>query len=142
LVFQSYDALLDQYDEGRKSADIDKIFADLKTFLPGFIEQVMSKQSKQKQPVKPSGHYPIEKQKEISIELMKLIGFDFDKGRLDVSAHPFSGGTPDDVRITTRYNEKDYTDSLMSVFHETGHAMYSFGQPLRYRNQPVGNRLA
>ncbi len=141
LGVSKYDALLDQYDEGRRSADIDKVFAGLKTFLPGFIEQVMAKQSKQKQPVKPSGHYPIEKQKEISIELMKLIGFDFDKGRLDVSAHPFSGGTPDDVRITTRYNEKDYTDSLMSVFHETGHAMYSFGQPLRYRNQPVGNSL-
>ncbi len=141
LGLSRYDALLDQYDEGRRSADIDKIFADLKTFLPSFIEQVMAKQSKQKQPVKPSGHYPIEKQKEISIELMKIIGFDFDKGRLDVSSHPFSGGTPDDVRITTRYNEKDYTDSLMSVFHETGHAMYSFGQPLKYRGQPVGNSL-
>ena len=141
LGLSRYDALLDQYDEGRRSADIDKIFADLKIFLPGFIEQVMSKQAKQKQPVKPSGHYPIEKQKEISIELMKIIGFDFDKGRLDVSSHPFSGGTPDDVRITTRYNEADYTDSLMSIFHETGHAMYSFGQPLKYRSQPVGNSL-
>jgi carboxypeptidase Taq len=141
LGVSRYNALLDQYDEGRKSEDIDKIFADLKTFLPDFIDNVMSKQSKQKPAVTPSGHYPVETQKQISIELMKIIGFDFEKGRLDVSSHPFSGGTPDDVRITTRYNEKDYTDSLMSVFHETGHALYSAGQPLRYRDQPVGNSL-
>jgi carboxypeptidase Taq len=141
LGLSRYDALLDQYDEGRRSADIDKIFADLKIFLPGFIEQVRTKQSKQKQPIKPSGHYPVETQRQISLELMKLIGFNFDKGRLDVSAHPFSGGTPDDVRITTRYNEADYTDSLMSIFHETGHAMYTFGQPEKYRSQPVGNSL-
>ena len=141
LGLSRYDALLDQYDEGRRSAEIDKIFADLRNFLPGFTEKVMSRQSKQKAPIKPSGTYPIEAQKEIAVELMRIIGFDFDKGRLDVSAHPFSGGTPDDVRITTRYNEKDYTDSLMSVFHETGHAMYSFGQPLKYRGQPVGNAL-
>ncbi len=141
LGLSRYDALLDQYDSGRRSADIDVIFTGLKQFLPGFIEQVMSAQSKQKAPVMPSGHYPIETQREISVELMKVIGFDFDKGRLDVSAHPFSGGTADDVRITTRYNEADYTDSLMAIFHETGHAMYSFGQPLKYRNQPVGNAL-
>tara|TARA_B100000405_G_scaffold293490_1_gene245807 strand:- start:117 stop:959 length:843 start_codon:yes stop_codon:yes gene_type:complete len=72
---------------------------------------------------------------------MKAIGFDFDFGRLDVSRHPFCGGSPDDVRITTRYDEDDFTSSLMGVLHETGHAMYERGLPEAWRRQPVGNAL-
>ncbi len=136
-----YEALIDQYDEGRRTKEIDKTFADLKKFLPDFTDKVIAKQAKKKAPVRPKGHFPIEKQKIIEEEIMKLLGFDFSRGRLDVSAHPFSGGTSDDVRITTRYSDKDYTRSLMSVFHETGHALYSFGQPKKYANQPVGNAL-
>jgi len=141
LKLSLYDALLDQYDEGRRSADIDNIFAGLKNFLPGFIEQVKSKQSKLPQAKKPIGPFPVEKQKAIALKMMERMGFDFNKGRLDVSAHPFSGGTSDDVRITTRYNESDYTKALMGVFHETGHALYSAGVPAKYRGQPVGNCL-
>ncbi len=69
---------------------------------------------------------------------MEAIGFDFDHGRLDVSLHPFSGGTPDDVRITTRYEEEDFRRALMGVLHETGHAMYERGLPVAWRRQPVG----
>ncbi len=69
---------------------------------------------------------------------MEAIGFDFDHGRLDVSLHPFSGGTPDDVRITTRYEEEDFSRALMGVLHETGHAMYERGLPASWRRQPVG----
>jgi carboxypeptidase Taq len=69
---------------------------------------------------------------------MARIGFDFAHGRLDVSAHPFCGGTPDDVRITTRYNEDDFGKALMAVLHETGHALYQRGLPAQWRRQPVG----
>jgi carboxypeptidase Taq len=69
---------------------------------------------------------------------MERIGFDFTHGRLDVSAHPFCGGTPDDVRITTRYDECDFARSLMGVLHETGHALYQRGLPAEWRLQPVG----
>jgi carboxypeptidase Taq len=69
---------------------------------------------------------------------MAAVGFDFEHGRLDVSAHPFCGGVPDDVRITTRYNEDDFTIALMGVLHETGHAMYERGLPKDWRLQPVG----
>jgi carboxypeptidase Taq len=72
------------------------------------------------------------------IELMRQVGFDFDRGRLDVSLHPFCGGTPDDIRITTRYDENDFAASLMGVLHETGHALYEAGLPERWRHQPVG----
>ena len=60
-------------------------------------------------------------------------------GRLDVSAHPFTGGTADDVRITTRYDEDDFARALMGVLHETGHALYEAGLPRDWRRQPVGN---
>ena len=71
--------------------------------------------------------------------MAKTLGFDFHHGRLDVSAHPFSGGTADDVRITTRYDEADFARALMGVLHETGHALYEAGLPRDWRRQPVGN---
>jgi len=69
---------------------------------------------------------------------MERIGFDFRHGRLDVSAHPFCGGTPEDVRITTRCDESDFARALMGVLHETGHALYQRGLPTAWRLQPVG----
>jgi carboxypeptidase Taq len=72
------------------------------------------------------------------MRLMERIGFDFAHGRLDISAHPFCGGTPEDVRITTRYNEDDFARALMGVLHETGHALYQRGLPVDWRLQPVG----
>jgi carboxypeptidase Taq len=72
------------------------------------------------------------------MRLMERIGFDFAHGRLDASAHPFCGGTPDDVRITTRYDENDFGRALMAVLHETGHALYQRGLPEEWRLQPIG----
>ncbi len=69
---------------------------------------------------------------------MAQLGFDFDHGRLDQSAHPFCGGVSDDVRMTTRYDEADVTSGLMAVLHETGHALYEQGLPKAWRHQPVG----
>ncbi|MFA7431455.1 MAG: carboxypeptidase M32, partial [Rhodospirillaceae bacterium] len=63
---------------------------------------------------------------------------DFAHGRLDTSAHPFCGGTPDDVRITTRYDEADFAQAIMGVLHETGHGLYERGLPPDWRGQPVG----
>ena len=70
---------------------------------------------------------------------MQCLGFDFDHGRLDVSLHPFCGGTPDDVRLTTRYDEGDFGRAMMGVLHETGHALYERGLPSAWRRQPVGH---
>jgi carboxypeptidase Taq len=58
---------------------------------------------------------------------------------MDASAHPFSGGTPRDVRITTRYDENDFTKAVLAIIHETGHALYEQGLPLDRHRQPVGN---
>ena len=74
-------------------------------------------------------------------DLIRLIGFDFTHGRLDVSAHPFTGGTADDVRITTRYDEADFARALMGVLHETGHGLYEAGLP-RDLAAPAGRPCA
>ncbi len=69
---------------------------------------------------------------------MQLLGFDFEGGRLDESTHPFSGGVPEDVRVTTRYREDDFAQSLMGTIHETGHARFEQNLPRAWLGQPVG----
>lgn len=136
-----YDALLDQYDAGRTSAEIDTLFAPLRTFLPEFIGKALEAQKKKPAPLPVGGTFPASAQKALGLKLMSAVGFDFNHGRLDESSHPFCGGVPGDVRITTRYDEKDFTSALMGVLHETGHALYENGLPVKWRGQPVGNAL-
>jgi len=133
-----YEALLDEYEPGGSAARIDEIFADLAGFLPEFLGQVLERQASKPKPVAPSGPFPAAKQEALGRRLMAGVGFDFAYGRLDTSLHPFCGGVPDDVRITTRYDEADFTSALMGVLHETGHAMYERGLPAEWRLQPVG----
>jgi len=136
LGLAPYDALLDQYEPDARQASIDVIFQDLAKFLPGFMTQVLNRQKPA--PAGPQGPFPVEMQKALGLKMMAILGFDFDHGRLDVSHHPFCGGTPEDVRITTRYDEGDFMRSLMGVLHETGHALYEQGLPQQWRVQPVG----
>ncbi|KXJ54758.1 MAG: peptidase M32 [Thalassospira sp. Nap_22] len=133
-----YDALLDQYDPMMRSDRIDSLFAELESFLPDFTADVIERQKSEDKPVKPTGPFAIETQNRIGLDLMKAVGFDFDHGRLDISHHPFCGGIPEDVRLTTRYDENDFTSAIMGVLHETGHAMYERGLPADWQNQPVG----
>jgi carboxypeptidase Taq len=134
-----YEALLDQYEPDGSTAVIDALFADVARFLPGLIGSALARQSALPAPVPPAGPFPVEAQRVAGVKLMERLGFDFAHGRLDVSLHPFCGGTPDDVRITTRYDEADFGRALMGVLHETGHALYERGLPLAWRRQPVGN---
>lgn len=133
-----YEALLDEYEPDGSTAEIDRLFDDLSQFLPDFIDRVIEHQARRSPPVEPQGPFPIERQRAIALRLMERLGFEFDHGRLDVSLHPFCGGTPDDVRITTRYDEASFRGALMGVLHETGHALYERGLPAAWRRQPVG----
>ncbi|MCR6633186.1 MAG: carboxypeptidase M32 [Magnetospirillum sp.] len=134
-----YDALLDQYEPDGRAAEIDAVFADLEAFLPGFLARTLEAQARRPSPRLPAGPFPADKQRAVGLEFMTALGFDFTHGRLDTSFHPFCGGYPEDVRITTRYDEADFTSALMGVLHETGHALYDFGLPGgRWRHQPVG----
>lgn len=139
-IFQKdpYDVLLDDFSPGFTQSAINPIFDELKAALPVLIEQITAKQI---EPLFPKGPFSIAKQKALGIEMMKAIGFDFDHGRLDVSHHPFCGGVPQDVRITTRYDVSDLMQSLMGVCHETGHACYEQQLPGHWVDQPVGKAL-
>jgi len=141
LALPPYDALLDGYEPGARSAAIDAVFADLAGFLPGFLQEVLEAQRRRPAPVMPQGPFPVETQNALGRQLMRAVGFDFERGRLDISHHPFCGGSAGDIRITTRYDEADFTSSLMGVLHETGHAMYEAGLPEAWRYQPVGGAL-
>jgi len=138
LGVSPYDALLDQYEPGGRAADIDVVFADLRAFLPNFLDDVLTKQAAAPPPLALEGPFPAARQKDLGQTFMSALGFDFNHGRLDESHHPFCGGTADDVRLTTRYDDCDFTTALMGVLHETGHALYDQGLPRAWRGQPVG----
>jgi carboxypeptidase Taq len=132
-----YDAMLDIYEPGMSSSTLDVLFGEVKTWLPDFIVRAEALQATQKLIV-PQGPFPTAQQKELGQAAMKLLGFDFTHGRLDVSAHPFCGGVPSDVRITTRYDENDFMKALFGVIHETGHARYEQNLPKAWAGLPVG----
>lgn len=136
-----YDALLDEFEPGGRCADIDGRFAELEAFLPGFLGQVLEKQKATPPPSMPRGPFKEDIQRQLCLKLMAALGFDFNHGRLDTSLHPFCGGTPEDVRITTRFDEDDFTSAIMGVLHETGHGLYERGLPADWRYQPVGQAL-
>ncbi|MDE2230100.1 MAG: carboxypeptidase M32 [Alphaproteobacteria bacterium] len=133
-----YEALLDQFEPGGRVAEIDRLFDHLADRLPALIEGALAAQAARAAPMRPAGPFPVEAQRVAARRLMTRLGFEFDHGRLDQSLHPFCGGTPDDVRITTRYDEADFARALMGVLHETGHALYERGLPAAWRHQPVG----
>ena len=133
-----YDALMDQFEPGTTSADVDRVFGDLQQWLPGLVQQVRDKQARETV-VSPTGPFAKAAQRAMSLDVMGLLGFDFDGGRLDESAHPFSGGVPEDTRLTTRYREDDLMQSLMGTIHETGHARYEQNLPREWLGQPISN---
>lgn len=132
-----YDALIDMYDPGRTSSEIKKVFSYIKENLTGLIGKVIEKQKSEKEPVKASELNP-EMQKNIGKRIMEIMQFDSTKGRLDESTHPFCGGTPNDIRLTTRYDKNNFISGLMGIIHETGHALYEQNLPSEYKGQPVG----
>ena len=136
-----YGSLVDSYEPGMTCAQLDPLFAELKAFLPGLLDAVIEKQARHPA-VLPEGPFPIEEQRALGLEMMRTLGFDFEHGRLDVSHHPFCGSVPSDVRITTRYETEGFTQALMGVIHETGHALYEQGLPAQWRSQPVGQALS
>ena len=141
LDLDPYDALMEQYDPGNRAADIAPVFAELKTFLRDFIPEALEAQERRlaAKPLQPpAGTYPIDRQRELGLAMMAAVGFDFTRGSLSVSHHPFCGGVPTDVRITTRYKAADFMSALMGVLHETGHALYEQNLPKAWAHWPLG----
>jgi carboxypeptidase Taq len=132
-----YDALMDEFSPGLTSAEIDAMFKALARRLPGLIRDVVARQ--EQQPLLPiTGKFTASKQRALAVEIMKAVGFPFDRGRLDESEHPFTEGVPGDVRVTTRFDPAEPFSGLLGALHETGHAMYDVGLPVEFADQPVG----
>lgn len=131
-----YDAMMDRFEPGMTCAQVDRIFGEVRQWLPGLIQQVTERQARETV-IAPNGPFLIPAQRELCEKAMRLLGFDFDAGRLDVSTHPFSGGVPEDVRLTTRYREDEFLVSLMGTIHETGHGRYEQNRPRELLGQPI-----
>jgi carboxypeptidase Taq len=137
LNLAPYDALVDEFSPGITTADIDALFKALSRRLPALIRESIAAQ--ELRPLMPlSGKFPAGKQRALATEVMKAVGFPFDRGRLDESEHPFTEGVPGDIRVTTRFDPDDVFSGLLGALHETGHAMYDLGLPQDWRDQPVG----
>ncbi len=140
LQCNPYDALIDEHSPGFNQTIINPIFTELKNTLPSQIKRIIADQQHDTV-LTPKGPFDINNQRQLGLELMQSLGFDFEHGRLDVSHHPFCGGVPEDVRITTRYNEQEFITAAMGICHETGHARYEQNLPTAWRDQPVGKAL-
>jgi len=132
-----YDALVDGFTPGISTADIDTIFKALSRKLPGLINEAIELQATHASaPL--LGKFTAARQRQLCVDVLKALGFPFDRGRLDESEHPFTEGVPGDIRVTTRFDLSDPFSGLLGAVHETGHAMYDLGLPVKWRDQPVG----
>lgn len=132
-----YDALLSAYEPNRKTTEVREAYAIIKKEISDLIPRIVDKQ-KGETVIPLTEKIGIEQQKLIAKKIMQIMEFDFTKGRLDESAHPFCRGTPHDIRLTTRYNENNFLSGIMAAIHETGHGLYEQNLPLLYKDQPVG----
>ena len=132
-----YDVMLDEYEKGFDMESLDQFFQTLKEQLVPFFKKLMDSGIEIDRSFL-VGDYPNDKQEEIGKFLAKYIGFDFEKGVMSVSAHPFTLELHNhDVRITTAYNNV-VSNSIFSIIHESGHAMYEFGIPDELTQTLVG----
>lgn len=136
-----YDALLDQYAPGMRSAEVDRLFADLAPFLQDLLPRVLARQVEEGPPPLPPGPVSEGRQRRLVDRLAAATGFDPSRGRIDTSAHPFSTGYPGDHRITVAYDPSAPMSAVMATLHECGHAAYEAGLPAAWARQPVGRAL-
>ena len=136
-----YDALLDEYEPNARSRDIDAVFARLKKKLVPLAARILNEPGLNGSHT-PAGKYPVASQSAFVAGLVSDMGFDMDRGRVDVSAHPFTSGACRDVRITVRYNEADPSYVVFPAMHEAGHALYDQGFAEKYYCTPLAEGVS
>lgn len=122
-----YDVLLDDFEPGGKTREVAEVLDQLKSDLVPLVRSLVES-SHQPDASLLNRSYAIEKQEEFARLASSKIGFDYDRGRLDVTHHPFCTELgPDDVRLTTRYDENYFNSAFFGTMHEAGHGMYEQG---------------
>lgn len=122
-----YDALLDEYEPGENSANLTRLFAGLRAELVPFVAELTASTRRVPREIL-NRRYPVDLQESFGKQIAEAIGFDFQRGRLDVTEHPFCAGAgPSDCRITTRYDEQFFPMAFFGILHEAGHAIYEQG---------------
>jgi carboxypeptidase Taq len=139
---EPYDALLEGFERGTSTQTIASLFEILREKLAPLSAQAIEN-TKQLNPELPPGPYPITAQQSFNALIAAEIGFDFHAGRIDTTTHPFCTSLgPRDIRLTTRYDESDFTSSLFGVMHEAGHGMYEQGLPESDFGLPSGSAVS
>jgi carboxypeptidase Taq len=139
---EPYDALLDGYEVGETAAGLESLFRHLRESLVALVDAIRGSSRTPEVGVL-HRHYPRALQEQFSREAVVKIGYDFEAGRLDPTAHPFSTGLgPGDVRITTRYDENFFSTAFFGTLHETGHALYNQGLPPEHWGTPRGQSIS
>jgi carboxypeptidase Taq len=137
LQMDPYDALLDAFAPGIQSAEFETLLTAISWRLPQLIDGAIERQAgRAPQPFE--GRFTATRQRALCVEVMKAMGFPFDRGRLDESERPFTEGVPGDIRVTTHFDPADPFSGLLGALHETGQALYDQGVPAQWRDQPVG----
>ena len=136
-----YDALLNQYEPEAKTADLEVLFADVRSQLVAFVKKIAEKPQNRDNFM--FLKYDKQKQWDFGLDLLKQMGYDFDAGRQDASSHPFTTNfSSQDVRVTTRTNENDLNEMIWSCIHEGGHALYEQGLPASEYGLPSGEYVS
>jgi carboxypeptidase Taq len=137
-----YNVLMDEYEPGMTMKKLDPLFKEMSERLVPLIKSIAEVKHRVNNSVLKK-QYPIDKQWDFGMDMLKTIGFDFNKGRQDKSAHPFTTGThPSDIRLTTRFIENDLRSALLSTLHEGGHGLYEQGLPEDQFGNPFGQAIS
>jgi len=132
---EPYDALLDGYEPGATASGIAEMFVAMRPALVALVDRVLGASH---QPKRLDHAFDEDVQVRLSREIAGTFGYDFSRGRIDRSVHPFSSGSGMDVRITIRSDPRDPFNSIYSTIHETGHGAYEQGVSERYLLTPIG----
>jgi carboxypeptidase Taq len=134
-----YDALLEGHERNAKAAELKSLFERLRPAIVEILQPAIER-SRSIPENYLEADYPIEGQQALNREVAAAFGFDFEAGRIDTTAHPFCTELgPRDCRLTTRYNPRDFSESLYGVLHEAGHGLYDQGLPKSHYGTPLGS---
>jgi carboxypeptidase Taq len=141
------DPLLDEYEPGARVSELSVLFRELRDALTPLVRAIGEAAARSAREGEADAillrSYPLERQKIFGEAVAAAVGFDFRRGRLDVTAHPFCTGIgPGDTRITTRYDEHQLGDSFFGILHEVGHGLYEQGLPAEHAGTPMGESVS